>query len=476
MKALKEILIVEDELEVARFLSRLFKMKGYETTHAESGRRFHELTDYTRFQLAFIDVRLPDCNGLDILQKLRKQAPLCPCVIMTGYSTVKTAVEAIKSGAADFIEKPFEDIDAIDQLVDRLTSEIKMKGEEADYAILARQNGCFLGTSSKMHQLYELAYKIASKDITILIEGETGTGKEVLANYLHAASSRRKEPFIGINCGAISESLLESELFGHVKGAFTGATTDRVGYFEAASAGTLFLDEIAEASPATQVKLLRVLETGEFMKIGGTKPKRTSARIIAASHVNLEEAVEQGSFREDLLYRLNVVKLSVPPLRERREDIPQLIESLQARHGEMCSFSPDAMELLIQYDWPGNIRELSNIIRRSAALASEGTPVTPDLLPAKIKGEHSPALSSPPAQSSQFLDEWQSFAEQVVRLYNGQESIPLADLLQKMKKMEKRTAAAIIHEKLKETAGNRDQAAERLGLSKRQIRYYLNEN
>ncbi|MEK4028150.1 MULTISPECIES: sigma-54 dependent transcriptional regulator [Bacillaceae] len=472
---MKHILIVEDEWEVARFLARLFELKGYRTTHVENGDCFDQLDDYSVFQLAFIDVRLPDRNGLEILQSLKLKAPQCACVIMTGYGTVKTAVDAIKNGAADFIEKPFEDITAIEQLAERLTDSSPKNNEEADYAVLARQLGYFLGTNSKMHQLYEFAYKIASKDITILIEGETGTGKEVLANYLHAASERKENPFIGINCGAISESLLESELFGHVKGAFTGATADRIGYFEAASSGTLFLDEIAEATPATQVKLLRVLETGEFMKIGGTIPKRTSARIIAASHVNLEEAVRQGSFREDLLYRLDVVKLIIPPLRERREDIPLLIQSLIEQLNAKIVFAKETIDRMVEYDWPGNMRELSNVIRRTAALSNDGMNITPDLLPGKVNGQHQSASVPVQVAPANFLDEWRQFASKVEHVYKREDPMQLNELIRQMKNMEKKTAAAIIHNVLKETAGNREQAAARLGLSKRQIRYYLNE-
>lgn len=474
-KLMKHILIVEDEREVARFLERLFRLKGYETTHIESGRRFDQMSDYSSFQLAFIDIRLPDRNGLDILHDLKKKAPHCSCIIMTGYSTVKTAVEAIKKGAADFIEKPFEDIEAIEQLADRLLKNSFLSSKEAGYAVLAEQLGCFLGTNPQMHELYQFAYKIASKNITILIEGETGTGKEVLANYIHAASERKDKPFVGINCGAISESLLESELFGHVKGAFTGAAAERVGYFEAASSGTLFLDEIAEATPATQVKLLRVLETGEFMKIGGTVPRRTTARIIAASHVNLEKAVRQNSFREDLLYRLDVVKLTIPPLRERREDIPFLIQSLIQQTNEKIVFAEETIEQMVRYDWPGNMRELANVIRRTAALAHEGMIIPPHLLPGKVNGQHPAVQTAALNTQGDFLNDWRQLSRKVEHLYKGEQTVQLNELLQTIKKMEKDLIVAVIHSTLKETAGNREQAASRLGLSKRQIRYYLNE-
>lgn len=473
---LKHILIVEDEIELGRFLSRLIELKGFKSTHVKSGDELDRISDFSSFQLAFIDVRLPDRNGIDVLKMMKRQAPHCPCVVMTGYSTVKIAVDAIKHGATDFIEKPFEDINAIDQLMDRLLlDQPSNAGEEAKYERIAQELGCFLGTSRPMHQLYELAYKIAPKQITVLIEGETGTGKEVLTKFIHAASERSAGPLLNINCGALSESLLESELFGHVKGAFTGALTDRAGFFEAASSGTLFLDEVAEASLSTQVKLLRVLETGEFMKIGGTKTERTSARIIAASHVNLEEAVQRGAFREDLLFRLDVVKLIIPPLRERQEDIPLLVDLFLKRYGETITFSPDALELLSQYDWPGNMRELSNVIRRTAAISSEGAVITPDLLPVRLTGQTKSFPVAPSVEPVRFPDEWNKFSKKVMDIYNGQEQRSLDDVLSLIKKMEKRTAAALIKKSLHETAGCRKETAQKLGVTQRRIRYYLNE-
>ncbi len=471
-----QILIVEDEMELGRFLSRLLQLKGFKTTQVTTGHDFDQLANLSSFRLAFLDVRLPDRNGIDILRVMKTKVPSCPCVIMTGYSTVKIAVDAMKYGAADFIEKPFEDIDVIDQLVDRLLGGLQSEPiVEADYERIARDVGCFLGTSPSMHQLYELAYKIAPKQINVLIQGETGTGKEVLAKFLHAASNR-SGPNVTLNCGALPESLLESELFGHVKGAFTGASADRAGYFEAASSGTLFLDEIAEASLSTQVKLLRVLETGEFRKIGGATSQRTSARIVAASHVHLEEAVQRGAFREDLYYRLDVVKLVIPSLRERRADIPLFVDSFLKQSGENITFSSESIELMKQYDWPGNMRELANMIRQIAALSTEGAIITPNQLPAKITGIENRSFSETSSiEAVHFPNEWQRFSEKVLDIYHGQEDHHLDELIDAMKKMEKRTATAVIQKTLQETAGNRREAAEKLGISTRKIRYYLNE-
>ncbi|OES45737.1 sigma-54-dependent transcriptional regulator [Domibacillus iocasae] len=464
------ILIVDDEQEIGRFLTRLFQMKEMNVTYVDSGSAFDELQGIERFDAAFLDVRLPDRNGLDLLKELKKQAPHCKAVVMTGYSTVKMAVEAIQLGAEDFLEKPFEDIQVIEELADHLTKRVDYE----EYAQAAIEAGAFLGTSAKMHELYRLAYKLASKQVTILIEGETGTGKEVLAGFLHRAGSRSEQPYIGINCGAISESLLESELFGHVKGAFTGAIFDRAGYFEVATNGTLFLDEIAEASHATQVKLLRVLETGEFFTIGDPAPKRTGARIIAASHSNLERAVIEGAFREDLLYRLDIVKLTIPPLRERRQDIPHFIELYSQKRGLAFSFSPEAAAAFMHYGWPGNMRELVNMLQRLSVLYADEPVITIHMLPEKMvrPGTFQKTASMP---TRSFESEWQRFSKQVTDLYNSDEPVGLDELLQTMKRMEKQTAEAFINKTLKETAGNRELAAKKLGVSKRKIRYYLNE-
>lgn len=309
-----------------------------------------------------IDLKLPDSNGLQLFKQLKTKQPACKAIVMTGYSTVETAVEAIKLGASDYIEKPFDDIDQIENQIEQLISK-DLTRDQDDIQKLAGSLGFIIGENEKMKHLLTIAYKIANKNVNVLIEGETGTGKEVLARFIHQASQREHQPFIGVNCGALSESLLESELFGHEKGAFTGATQLRKGLFEIASNGTLFLDEIAEASPQIQVKLLRIIETREFMRIGSEKVMRTNTRVLAASHANLVDAVKQRKFREDLLYRLNVVKLHLPTLRERKEEIPLLISYFLKKHADSnVSFSKEAIELMQEHDWPENIRELLNII------------------------------------------------------------------------------------------------------------------
>ena len=320
------LLVVDDEKEVGTFLSRLFTMKGYKVDVVNSGKDFYAIDfDQQRYDAAMIDLKLPDCDGLTLLKHLKQKHPRCKALIMTGYSTVMTAVRAMKLGASDYMEKPFVDIEVLEKQLENLLNENTASNQHFIQR-LAKDSGLIIGGSKLMKELTEVAFKVAQKSVNVLIEGETGTGKEVLSRFIHSASPRNHEPFIAINCGAISESLLESELFGHEKGAFTGATQMRKGFFEVAGNGTLFLDEIADASPAIQVKLLRVLETREFMRVGNSGTLRTNARLVAATNENLQKAVENNKFREDLFYRLNVVALEIPALRDRKEDIPLLVE------------------------------------------------------------------------------------------------------------------------------------------------------
>ncbi|WP_203362758.1 sigma-54 dependent transcriptional regulator [Bacillus sp. REN10] len=467
------ILIIDDEIEVGRFLTHLLAEKGHQVTHGVSGSEFDQLVADQRFDLAFIDVRLPDRNGLDILRALRSAQPHCQSVIMTGYSTVKMAVEAIQIGASDFIEKPFVDITEIEKLAEQLI-DTQLPSSHQEVLHIAKKLNCFIGNNPQMRQLFMLAYKFAQKNITVLIQGETGTGKEVLAHFIHEASKRAKEPFVGINCGAISESLLESELFGHTKGAFTGALKDRKGYFEVASKGTLFLDEVGEASASVQVKLLRVLETGEYMKVGSEITERTHTRLIAATHVDLHEAVKEKIFREDLLYRLDVIKLTIPPLRERKDDLPALIDFYFKQANVSLTFSQEAMSILCDYDWPGNVRELVNVLKRTIALADgEMTVIPPELLPEKLLRR--PVAASLPLPAANFETYVQTWQQQLLEAWHSPEETKLDDIQQKIKQLEREAMKAFIMKSLKETLGNRKEASKRLGISTRQLRYLLNE-
>ncbi|WML28608.1 sigma-54 dependent transcriptional regulator [Neobacillus sp. OS1-32] len=474
-----DILVVDDEKEICHFLSHLLSDKGYSVNVCTSGKEFDRLIVDRAFDLAFLDVRLPDRNGLQILQSLKETQPLCKVIVMTGYGTVKTAVEAIKLGADDFIEKPFDHIEDIENLADQLLGNGPAPAVNCVHELASRLD-CFIGKNEEMNQLYTLAYKFAQKNVTVLIQGETGTGKEVLAHYIHQASLRRDSPYMAVNCGAISENLLESELFGHTKGAFTGAARERKGYFELAGKGTLFLDEIGEASLATQVKLLRVLETGEYIKVGGEHTERSKARLIAASHVDLQQAVARGTFREDLLYRLDVVKLTIPPLRKRLEDIPNFIDFYMEKQGLKLTFTQETLNYLQHYNWPGNVRELVNVIKRAAALAEgETSVITPEFLPAKLTAATSKQETAATVDTSdiklgfeEYLKKWQL---EMLEMWKKEETFGLHKVLAMMKSLETETTNTFIQKALKKTIGNRAEAARLLGITDRKLRYLLNE-
>ncbi len=367
------ILIIDDEADVCTFFARLLSRAGYQVATAHNLNEAHQALAAGEYQVAMVDLKLPDTDGLSLLRLIKKEQPACEVILMTGYSTVKTAVTAIQLGAYDYLEKPFDDIDEIERLIGKAAAqsrgEIGRPGTE-DWRAAANQAGFLVGSSRAMCRLAELAFKMAGKQINVLIQGKTGTGKEVLARFLHTASPRADQMFIPVNCGALSETLLESELFGHERGAFTGANSVRRGIFELANRGTLFLDEIGDASPAIQVKLLRILETGEFMRVGGETRLRTDVRIVAATNVDLEEAIRQGRFREDLYYRLNVVRLELPSLQEHAEDIPLLAEHFIRQIDPGLSLAPAALRQLCAHSWPGNIRQLHNAMRGAAALCS----------------------------------------------------------------------------------------------------------
>ncbi len=387
----KKILIIDDEVDVGTFFKRLLQKKGYQLTVAVNGAEAARAIQEATYNVAMVDLKLPDTDGLTLLQQIKNSQPGCEVIIMTGYSTTRTAVKAIQLGAFDYLEKPFDDIDAVEKLIQK-ASEYGVRGYDgrplnSEWAPIADKMGFQVGVSQAMQKLVSIAYKIAKKNINILIQGETGTGKEVLARFVHAASNRADQIFIPVNCGALPENLLESELFGHEKGSFTGAGNLRRGIFEMANRGFLFLDEVGESSPAIQVKLLRVLETGEFLRVGGEKPIKTDVRVIAATNVDLEQALKEKTFREDLFYRLDVVRLEVPPLRSRVEDIPLMVEHFIKKLNSELFVSIEAMRLLCGYSWPGNIRELANTISQAVALCDDNI-ILPEHLSSKLTAEN----------------------------------------------------------------------------------------
>ncbi|QWV95266.1 sigma-54 dependent transcriptional regulator [Geomonas oryzisoli] len=389
-----QILIIDDERDVCTFFRRLLTRRGYQVVTAANEPEALAALEAGRFAVALVDLKLPDTDGITLLEIIKSRQPSCEVIIMTGYSTVKTAVTAMQLGAYEYLEKPFDDIDQIEQMIERAAGAGAVHGRGSavpdEWAAVAQGVGFRVGVSPPMKRMVSLAYKVAGKDISVLIQGKTGTGKEVLARFIHAASARAGQPFIPVNCGALPENLLESELFGHEKGAFTGANQTRRGIFELANNGTLLLDEIGDATPQIQVKLLRVLETGEFMRVGGERPIKTDVRVIAATNVDLEQAIKEKTFREDLFYRLNVVRLEIPSLAERYEDIPLLAEHFVQQLNRDLRLSPGTVRLLQGYNWPGNIRELANVMRRAVVICNGDT-----ILPEHLGGTFLAGPSAP---------------------------------------------------------------------------------
>ncbi|HLJ49619.1 MAG TPA: sigma-54 dependent transcriptional regulator [Bryobacteraceae bacterium] len=370
-----KILIVDDELVVRDSLDRLFEDEGYETRAAASAKEALEHYNPGDYDLALLDIRMPGVDGMELQARLHELDPDLMIVIMTGYASVDTAVQALKNGAYDYVVKPIDP----DELLHLISKALEHRVTRREVARL-RENMQeifpkteLIGRSPEMKRVTELIDMVASSDTTVLITGESGTGKEVVARAIHASSPRRNMPMVTIHCGALTESLLESELFGHEKGAFTGAQFRRKGKFEVADGGTVFLDEISDISLKTQTDLLRVLQEKEIVRIGGTQPIKVDFRCIAATNKSLEKLVKAGTFRPDLYYRLHVFSIDLPPLRERREDIPLLVDFFLRKFCESTNrpiphLSQSAMELLMSHEWPGNVRELENAVERALVI------------------------------------------------------------------------------------------------------------
>jgi DNA-binding NtrC family response regulator len=384
------ILVIDDDPNLLQGLQEILKSQGFEVQTAADGKSGLHLIKENFFDLVLTDLSLPDVGGMEILQFLVKHHPECPCIIITGFGTIKSSVDAMRSGAYDYLTKPVNPTELL-LVVERALDHRRLKWENLRLKKqLQRRYGFanILGKSEAILQIFEIIEKVADTDSTVLIQGESGTGKELIARAIHYNSSRQEGPLIPVNCGAIPGELLESELFGHERGAFTQAVRTRLGRFELANGGTIFLDEIAEMRPDLQVKILRVLQERSFERIGGVKTIRVDIRVIAATNKDLENLVRQGRFREDLYYRLNVIPIKVPPLREREDDIPLL-----ARHflKDFCArkktppkhLTAVALSCLSQYSWPGNVRELENLMERLAILA-EGEVVDVADLPPKF--------------------------------------------------------------------------------------------
>lgn len=453
MKTAYRILVVDDEVNVRRMLVTALSLQGHETHCAGGGKAALTLFSETQPDVVLMDIRMPEMDGIDALKAMRAQQPRTPVILMTAYAEVETAVKALRSGAFDYVIKPF-DLDELNLVIQRAVQLQAMKQEIRNlHEALSTswQWGHILTTSPRMMDICKDTAKIALSQASVLISGESGTGKELIARAIHYNSKRANGPFIKINCAALPESLLESELFGHEKGAFTGAQTLRQGLFERAHQGTLLLDEIGEMPLVLQAKLLRILQEREFERIGGHQTIRVDIRIVAATNRCLQTMVKEGTFREDLFYRLNVIHLTLPPLRERREDIALLANHFLQKFStenqrDVIEIDPTAMSMLIAWPWPGNIRELSNVIER-AVIMSTGAVIFGEDLPAQFRYPVSIITEAKQSQGGE------------------------RNLKEEIKREEKR----IILEVLDNQDGNRTRTALMLGISRRALMYKLQE-
>lgn len=399
----RNILICDDEKNIRNGLAMAMELEGYDTLTAEDGTMAWSLLNKKDVDLVITDLRMPKFSGEELLKKISSAYPRLPVIILTGHGTIETAVEAMRSGAIDFFTKPV-DLDRLSLVVKKslstgdLYAEHEQLKKEVEQLRTRNRYDRIVGKSQKMVNLMDIVTQVAPTKASVLITGESGVGKELVADAIHELSGRSKGPFIKVHCAALSESLLESELFGHEKGSFTGAVSQKKGRFELADGGTIFLDEIGEIDAATQVKLLRVLQEKQFERVGGEKPLSVDVRVVCATNRDLLKEIEKGNFREDLFYRLNVVHLEVPPLRERKDDIPLLMTSFltffnQENGKQIEGFSTSARRALLSYDWPGNIRELRNCIESAVVLSRSPIIEAEDLPPAVTKAENTAQLS-----------------------------------------------------------------------------------
>jgi two-component system, NtrC family, response regulator PilR len=454
MADITRVLVVDDEQSMRELLAIMLRQVGYEVTAADGGEAAIKALETDAFDLVITDLRMRKADGLAVLRAAKEHSPRTVVLVVTAFASTETAVEAMKLGAYDYVTKPFK----LDELKLTIANALERKRLQEENLALKRQLRIergfenFIGRSRKMLDVFETIRKTADSGSTVMVTGESGTGKELVAQAVHAESGRRRAPFISVNCGAVPEALMESELFGHVKGAFTGAVTNTEGLFAAADGGTLFLDEITEIPHSVQVKLLRVIQEREIRRVGDTRDQKVDVRLIAASNRELAKAVSDGTLREDLFYRLNVIPIHLPPLRERREDIAPLVAHFVRKIAveigkEVKGVSPETLAILERYHWPGNIRELENIVERAIVLGNSDT-LEPDALPTTI--------TVPKELQDVGID------------------IPVGgvDLEETMDRIERR----YIQLALERTAGVQTRAAQLLKVSFRQFRYKLQKH
>jgi DNA-binding NtrC family response regulator len=401
----ESILVVDDEEVMRDVLGQVLGKAGYDVAFAETGGRGIELARKGSYAAAIVDVMLPEMGGLQVLEELKRIDPEMVVLMITAYASMEMAIDAIKKGAFYFVPKPFDNQQLLHILANGLTKR-RLEDENRELRTALRDQGRFMelvGKSPKMLQVFQLIAQVAPSRSTILVVGESGTGKELVAKAIHQNSTRRDKPFIVVNSGSLPHELLESNLFGHVKGAFTGAVYAKKGLFELADKGTLFFDEIGNIPLETQSKLLRVMQEREFMRLGGVETLKVDVRVVAATNIDLRRAVDDGRFREDLYYRLNVIAIQLPPLRQRKEDIPALVQHFVDKYARengkpVEGASSEVLQILMDYDWPGNVRELENVIERGVVLTSSGA-IGVDLVPDHVRSSpsfHIPPVAVPP--------------------------------------------------------------------------------
>ena len=442
------ILVIDDEAAQRDVLTGYLKKKGYKIFSASSGKEGIEITKNNPVDIILSDFKMPDLNGIEVLEKVKEINPEISLVIVTAYGTVENAVKAMRLGAFDYISKPV-DLDELDLMIERIIEHKSLKSENQLLKTQLQEKhkiSSVISNSQKMEEVINVAARVADSKATVLITGENGTGKEVLAKAIHYMSPRKEKPFVAVNVPALTETLLESELFGHEKGAFTGADKMKKGRFEIAHGGTIFLDEVGDIPQSIQVKLLRVLQEHQFERVGGTEKIEVDVRIIAATNKELEQKIKNGTFREDLYYRLNVVSIKIPPLRDRKEDILPLIESFIEKYckendKEKLEASKEAIDVLMKYNYPGNVRELENIVERAVVL-TRGKVITLNDLPMNMRG----------------------FKQEKALAILGKGT--LTDQVGALEKQ-------LIYDALQESNGNQTKAGKLLGLTERNLRYKL---
>ncbi|HNZ96186.1 MAG TPA: sigma-54 dependent transcriptional regulator [Thermoanaerobaculia bacterium] len=445
------LLVVDDEPSMLDMLSLLWRAEGYEVETARSVGEARERLAERPVDLVLCDILMPDGNGLELLREIKASDPRVAVIMMTAYTSTKSALEAMKLGAYDYISKPFADLEELKLLVAKALEKTQLVDENVYLRGELERRYAFdriVGRSPRMRAVFELVERVARTHSTVLIQGESGTGKELVARAIHFASPRARQRFLSVNCGALPETLLESELFGHERGAFTGAVREKRGLFQEANRGTLFLDEIGDMSLPMQVKLLRALQDRTVRKVGGTVEEPVDVRIIAATNQNLAERLAQGTFREDLFYRINVIPIELPPLRERREDIPLLVHHFLLESSRRLGIEPrrisvEAMRRLETHSWPGNVRELENLVERTLALSTAEVITTDDLpLELLIPGQTGAATPTLPSEGLDLEAHLDGLRRELMR------------------------------QALERTGGHQGQAAELLGMSLRSFRYY----